>query len=447
MLSEYGMVLVLFLLCVYYSAVTIADQYPEGAVGGSTLAREVARQTEPGARVLIVAGEGRLEAEFAEALETQLTAEGKEVVTRVQGQPFNVRQALQQVAERRGKLDAIAASQSAGGWSVLEDIGRKFPALGDVPVFTPHGYSWPNFLTANNLLNIANQIAVIAMLAAGMTFVVITGGIDLSVGSLVALSAVTATLLIRGVAGAEDASAAGMVACCVAAVVICGGVGLFSGTFVTYFNIPSFIVTLSVMLIARGLAFKLAAGQSIFQVPTSFVWLGGRADLGRVPNAVVLTILVYCAAHLVMTRTVLGRHIYAVGGNPQAARLSGIRVGRVVLITYMLSGALAGLGGIVVASQLSSGSPTYGAKYELHAIAAVAVGGTSLLGGRGKVLGTLIGALIIAVIKNGMNLTGVDPYTQDVVFGAVILGAVLFDEVKARGWTALQRMFFARKNA
>src|SRR5262249_649497 len=159
-----------------------------------------------------------------------------------------------------------------------------FPALGDVPVFTPHGYSWPNFLTASNLLNIANQIAVIAMLAAGMTFVVITGGIDLSVGSLVALSAVTATLLIRGVARAEDASAAGMVGCCVAAVLICGGVGLFSGTFVTYFNVPSFIVTLSVMLIARGLAFKLAAGQSIFQVPASFVWLGGRADLGRVPN-------------------------------------------------------------------------------------------------------------------------------------------------------------------
>src|SRR5215831_18473242 len=195
MLSEYGMVLVLFLLCAYYSAVTIANQYPEGRAGGSTLAREVARQTGPGARVLIVAGEGRLEAEFAEALEAQLNADGKEVVARVQGQPFNVRQALQQIAERRGKLDAIAASQSAGGWSVLEEIGRKFPALGDVPVFTPHGYSWPNFLTASNLLNIANQIAVIAMLAAGMTFVVITGGIDLSVGSLVALSAVTATML------------------------------------------------------------------------------------------------------------------------------------------------------------------------------------------------------------------------------------------------------------
>ncbi|HMF15182.1 MAG TPA: hypothetical protein VKE94_22865, partial [Gemmataceae bacterium] len=197
LLSEYGMLVVLFLLCAYFSAVTIADQYLEGAAGGSALAREVARQTGPGARVLIVAGQGQLETDFAEALEKQLTADGNEVVAKVQGQPFDARQALEQVAERRGKLDAVAASQSAGGWSVLEDIGRKFPALGDVPVFTPNSYLWPNFLTASNLLNIANQIAVIAMLAAGMTFVVITGGIDLSVGSLVALSAVIATLLIR----------------------------------------------------------------------------------------------------------------------------------------------------------------------------------------------------------------------------------------------------------
>src|SRR5262249_17186853 len=277
------------------------------------------------------------------------------------------------------------------------------------------------------------------ILAIGMTLVVITGGIDLSVGSLIALSAVTATLLIRNLAGAEAASPVGMILCCLGGMAVCGAVGLCSGLFVTAFHIPPFIATLSVMLIARGMTFRLAAGQSIYELPASFVWLGGRADLAGIPNAVVLTMLLYLLAHLLMSRTVLGRHIYAVGGNARAARLSGIRVQRVLLAADLLSGMLAGLGGIVLASQLKSGAPTYGQNYELHVIAAVAVGGASLLGGKGTVSGTLIGALIIAVIKNGMNLTGVESYTQDIVFGAVILGAVLFDELKKRGSVALQR--------
>src|SRR5262249_30274563 len=156
-------------------------------------------------------------------------------------------------------------------------------------VYTPHSYRWPNFLMASNLLNIANQIAIIAILAAGMTLVVITGGIDLSVGSLVALSAVTATLLIRNPAGAENASTLGMILCCLTGIGLCSGVGLCSGCLVTAFSIPPFIVTLGVMLIARGLAFRISAGQSIYQLPDSFVWLGGRADLAGIPNAVVLT--------------------------------------------------------------------------------------------------------------------------------------------------------------
>jgi ribose transport system permease protein len=188
------------------------------------------------------------------------------------------------------------------------------------------------------------------------------------------------------------------------------------------------------MLVASGLAYIFAKGQSIYQIPDSFIWLGRGADLG-LPNAVLLMIVLYVLAHIMMSRMTLGRYIYAVGGNPEAARLSGVPIKAVLIFVYTLSGALAGVGGIVMASQLKSGSPTYGGMYELYVIAAVVVGGTSLSGGEGKVLGTLTGALIIAVIQNGMNLTGVESYTQKIVLGLVILGAVLLDTLKKRGWS------------
>ena len=437
MLSEYGMVLVLFLLCAYYSAATIADQYPEGASASAALAGELARKTERGARVLVVAGEGEAETEFADALTRRLAEAGTTVVATVQGQPRDARVALQQIADQSGKLDAVAASRLAASWSVFENIGSKFPALGNVPVYAPQSYRWPNFLKTDNLLNIASQIAIIAIMAIGMTLVVITGGIDLSVGSLLALSAVVATLLVRDFAGAENASAAGMVFSCLAAIAACGVVGLFSGAFVTAFAVPPFIVTLSVMMMASGVALTLAEDQSIYQVPDSFVWLGRGAGVAGIPNAVVLMLLLYLAAHVLMSRMTLGRYIYAVGGNVQAARLSGVRVERILLFVYCLSGTLAGLGGVMMASQLKSGSPTYGLMYERYVIAAVVVGGSSLSGGQGKVFGTLIGAFIIAVIQNGMNLTGVNSRAQRIVFGAVILGAVLFDRLKKRGGMAM----------
>jgi ribose transport system permease protein len=428
LVSDYGMLLVLLLLCAYYTVATVAEQHPVGAAGGEALARDVVRQAGNGARVLIVVRASREDEEFADALANGLA--GGTVVASVRGQPSDARRVLQQLAGAGGKLDVIAASQAAGAWPVLEDVVRKFPSLGAVKILTPRSYRWPNFLKADNLLNITNQIAVIAILAIGMTLVIITSGIDLSVGSLIALSAVVTTLLIERVAGAEAASATGMLLCCLAAVAVCGLVGLLSGATVTLFAIPPFIVTLGMMLVASGLAFILAAGQSIYQVPDAFVWLGRGADLARIPNAVLLTAVLYAVAHVVMTRTALGRYIYAVGGNAEAARLSGVPVKRVLLLVYAICGALAGLGGVVMASQLKSGAPTYGQMYELYVIAAVVVGGTSLSGGEGKVLGTLIGALIIAVIQNGMNLTGVESYTQKVVLGAVILGAVLLDRLK-----------------
>jgi len=201
---------------------------------------------------------------------------------------------------------------------------------------------------------------------------------------------------------------------------------------ITRFRIPPFIVTLAMMLVASGLAYTLADGQSIYQLPDSFVRLGRGADLGGLPNAVALMLVLYAAAHVLLSRMKLGRHIYAVGGNPEAARLSGVPVPRILMTVYVASAALAGLGGVIMASQLKSGSATYGNMYELYVIAAVVVGGASLSGGEGKMPGTLIGAFTIAVIQNGMNLTNVESYTQKVVLGLVILGAVLLDKRRHR---------------
>jgi ribose transport system permease protein len=203
---------------------------------------------------------------------------------------------------------------------------------------------------------------------------------------------------------------------------------------ITLFGIPPFIVTLAMMLVGSGLAYILAKGQSVYQIPDSFVWLGRGADFFSIPNAVLLMAILYAVAHVLMSRTALGRYIYAVGGNREAARLSGVPVRRVLMFAYIASGLLAGLGGVITASQLRSGSPTYGNMYELYVIAAVVVGGTSLSGGEGRMLGTLVGAFTIAVIQNGMNLTNVESYTQKVVLGLVILAAVLLDTLRHRGW-------------
>ena len=262
---------------------------------------------------------------------------------------------------------------------------------------------WSNFLTVENLLNIADRIVVIAVIAIGMTMVIITAGIDLSVGSLVALSAVAGTWFIARVGGAEQAGVMAMWLGGLLAILLCAGVGLFSGMTVAWLDIPPFIVTLAMMLVASGFAYILSGGQSIYQLPDGFGWLGAGTTL-NVPNAVILMLFLYLVAHVVMSHTTLGRYIYATGGNEEAARLSGVPTRKIKVFVYVVAGALAGLGGMIEASQLASGRPNSGLMYELYVIAAVVVGGTSLTGGEGKIFGTLIGAFIIAVIQNGMNL-------------------------------------------
>lgn len=437
--TDYGMLFVLLLLCVLFSYLTWDEQHPNGASGAKRLAPLIVEQFGKDARVLIAARDNQQDAAFAGVLQDRLTAEGIEVAAVVKGQPADARAALEAMAGAGQRLDVIAANDITARWAVFDNLDAKMPALGPVAVMMAPSYYFPNFLKADNLMNVADQIVVIAILAIGMTMVIITGGIDLSVGSLIALSAVLATLLIRDGAGGESASALGMVLCCAAGIGFCAVVGAFTGIMVTVFMVPPFIATLGMMLVASGFAYILAGGHSIYQVPASFIWLGRGTDLFGIPNGVVLMILLYSSAHIFMSRTAFGRHIYAVGGNSEAARLSGVPIRRVLLLVYTLCGALAGLGGIVTASQLKSGSPTYGLMYELYTIAAVVVGGTSLQGGEGKILGTLIGAFIIAVIQNGMNLIGVEAYTQKVVFGLVILGAVLLDMLKKQDWTFLKR--------
>ena len=212
----------------------------------------------------------------------------------------------------------------------------------------------------------------------------------------------------------------------------CGVIGALGGFIVSRFKVAPFITTLSVMMIARGLAFLITEGYSIYQVPRALPWLGQGRSLG-VPNTVILLIALYVTAHIFMAHTRTGRYIYAVGGNEEAARLSGVPVKSVIVFVYIISSLAAGLGGCIQTSQLNTGAPNIGVMYELYVIAAVVVGGTSLSGGSGRILGTLIGAFIISVIQNGMSLLAIESYKQQVVLGAVILGAVPLDKARRAG--------------
>jgi ribose transport system permease protein len=431
-LSNQGMLVILILLCIFFSLVTFTEHSATGPEGAKQLGHSMAARLEPGARVLIAASTQSGDPEFADELQHQLEKAGLIVVQKVQGGPMQARQALEQLNASQQKLEAIACSQTSVAWLVFTNVASDFPELGKPRVFRPESYRFPIFLNADNLLNIANQISVIAIIAIGMTVVIITGGIDLSVGSLVALSAVLCTVLIRDFAHGQNATPAGVFFCCAIAILACGSIGAFSGLMITRFSIPPFIVTLAMMLVGSGFSYILAKGQSIADVPDSFIWLGRGADIFGMPNAVLLMLILYIVAHVVMTRMTLGRRLYAVGGNSEAARLSGVPVSRVTMIAYVTCGLLSGLGGIIMASQLKSGSPAYGQMYELYVIAAVVVGGTSLSGGEGRMLGTLVGAFTIAVIQNGMNLTNIESYTQKVVLGLVILAAVLLDRLRHR---------------
>ena len=429
-LRDYTTLLVLLLLCAALSVMTLDRQHPVGAAAGRQLARMLASELEQGEGVLIVVSNIRQDRELAAELGKQLAQSQLKVVDTVQGQPADARRAIEAALAAGQEIDAIACTDATSTWSLLDRLDEKFPGIGSPRIVRPQSYLWPNFLKASNLLNIANQIAVIAIVAIGMTMVIVGGGIDLSVGSLIALSSVLTALLIREAAGGYQASALGIVLASLGAIAACAAVGALTGTLVAHVRIQPFIVTLALMSIGRGAAYLLSEGESVYQIPASVKWLGAGADLG-IPNAVVLMIGLYVLADLVMKRTVFGRHLYAVGGNPAAAHLCGIPVRRMLLWTYVITAALAGLAGVILTSQFQSGSPKFGENYELQVIAAVVVGGTSLTGGVGKMFGTLQGALTIAVVHNGMNLLGLGGHPQAVILGVVILLAALLDRLKS----------------
>ena len=432
--SDYGMLGVLVLLCVFFSVITYEEQQPVGKDGAERLFAKISNDFEESGTVIIAGKNSNDGQKFVLHLENELKRTGWEVAAAISGSPVDIGKALRRTVEKKEKVDVFACEQTLAGLPVVENLKKNNSLLQEMKVLSPQSYGWPNFLKTSNLLNVANQIAVIAIIAIGMTLVIITAGIDLSVGSLIAFSAVLCCWFMKELMGGPDASVMGMIIAALFAVLGCGILGLFSGSMVAYFGVPSFVASLGMMMVASGFAYMISGGLSIYQIPPAFDWLGRGEAFWGIPNAVVLMVLLYLFAQFVMSRTTAGRYIYAVGGNPEAARLSGVPVKKILLWVYTVSGALAGLGGVVMASQFRSGDPKYGLMYELYVIAAVVVGGTSLAGGRGKVFGTLIGAFIIAVIQNGMNLTGVQSYTQKVVLGIVLLSAVLLDMIKKKGW-------------
>lgn len=283
----------------------------------------------------------------------------------------------------------------------------------------------PYFLTAENLLNVSLQTSITAIIAVGMTFVILTAGIDLSVGSIVALAGVLTTGALK-----LDVPPVLVYPIAIGIGLLFGVVsGASAGVFVTKFNITPFIVTLALMTIWRGLAFVVTQGRPIWELPEGFAYLA-RGRILEIPIPTIIMIVVFAIAHFVLTRTRFGRYVYAVGGNPEAARLAGIKTNRILMEVYIISGFLSALSGVLLASRVNSGQPNSGLMYELDVIAAVVVGGTSLFGGRGTVIGTLIGSLLIGVLRNGLNLMDVESYIQQVIVGVVILLAVMMDRLR-----------------
>ncbi|MBH0231338.1 ABC transporter permease subunit [Halobacillus yeomjeoni] len=303
---------------------------------------------------------------------------------------------------------------------VTNNLSKLGPLIGLILIMTILGFMSENFFTVNNLLNLLRQISINALIAFGMTFVILTGGIDLSVGSILAFgSALTAGMLASGM----DPLLAVFIG------LLAGlAMGAFNGLIITKGKVAPFIATLATMTIFRGATLVYTDGRPITGLSDSFAFeMIGRGYVFGIPFPGILMIIIFFILFFLLRKTVFGRQVYAVGGNEEASILSGIKADRVKIWVYSLTGMLSVLAGIILTSRLNSAQPTAGTMYELDAIAAVVLGGTSLAGGRGRIVGTLIGALIIGVLDNGLNLLNVSSFYQQIVKGGVILLAVLLD--------------------
>lgn len=289
------------------------------------------------------------------------------------------------------------------------------------------------FLTPGNISNVLLQTSINGVLAIGMTFVILTRGIDLSVGSVAALAGMVSASFVTSSATAGIAGAPYPMVVALAVGILVGVCcGALVGVIVSRFSVPAFVATLGMLSAARGATLIYGGGRPVPALTSEFRWIGTGNILG-IPMPVILLGAVFLVSWWVLTRTRFGRYIYAVGGNPHAAKTSGLNVARIRFLVYVISGALSGLAGMMLAARTGSALPQAGIAYELDAIAAVVIGGTSLSGGVGRVTGTLIGALIIGVMNNGLDLMGIQSYYQQVLKGALIVGAVMLDQKRNQG--------------
>ncbi len=281
----------------------------------------------------------------------------------------------------------------------------------------------PYFFTLSNFFNISRQAAVITIVAIGETFVILTAGIDLSVGSLVTLSSVSMALVMIDYGNILEGVLLGLA--------VGVGLGVINGLLVTKADLPPFIVTLGMLGIAEGVALVITFGQTMYGLPPAFQFLGQGNILG-IPTPLVVLLVVFVVFHVLLTYNRLGRYFIAIGGNQEATRLSGVNVDAVKISAYAISGFLAAIGGIVLSARINSAHPAEGQGYELDAIAAAVIGGTSLMGGQGTIVGTIIGSFLMAVIRNGLNLLNVNSFWQQIVIGLVIIAAVWLDRARRR---------------
>lgn len=328
------------------------------------------------------------------------------------------------MTDRGGRQpDQVPASARSAWRGAPLSVARRFGSLiGLLALCILLGFLSPYFLTFDNLINVFRQSAVNALLALGQLLVIITAGIDLSVGSILGLCAVLAALLLKAGVPAPVTI--------VVALAIGTALGMANGLLLTKLRLPhAFIPTLGMMNVARGLALVISGGFPISELPGGFrFW--GAGSIAYIPVPVVVVVVFYALFHFFLTRTTFGRDVYAVGGNKQAALLSGVPVDRRLTMVYALSGALAAVGAVVLTGRMNSGFPLAGMGAELDSIAAVIIGGASFFGGIGTVWGTLVGALIMGVLRNGLNLLNVSAYWQTVVIGAVIVVAVWIDVLR-----------------
>lgn len=301
----------------------------------------------------------------------------------------------------------------------LQSLG---PLVGLILIFIVLSFTSKDFLTVSNIFNVFRQISINGLIAFGMTFVILTGGIDLSVGSILALS----SALAAGMMAAGNDTWLSIIVGLLAGAVM----GAFNGVLITKGRVAPFIATLATMTVFRGLTLVYTKGIPITGLNENFAPIGKGYFL-QIPMPVIWMIVSFIVLYITLRRTTFGRRVYAIGSNEEAAWLSGINTTRVKIYVYALSGLLASISGIILTSRLNSAQPTAGASYELDAIAAVVLGGTSLTGGKGWIVGTLIGAMIIGFLDNGLNLLNVSSFYQQVVKGAVILIAVLLDRSKS----------------